>query len=164
MKTLLKVGGIGCLGLIVLTIVGLLLPDLPETEATRQGGASTVRSAPRPTPVRIEWEQTSANSLLAAYEDNEIAAHRRFADRPLEIRGYAGRPDYAPFNERRYLVPIQSSDMFVFSSLHCEVKVGGEHENWVLGLSDGTSVTVRGYIRDNMDFGIVELEDCTPVR
>ena len=161
MKKLLKVGGIGCLGIIVLAILGALLAGDEQT-----GTGTTSRrteTTSMPTPTRIVWIGTTADYLLAAYEDNEVAARKQFADRPLEIHGFAGRPDFAPFTEDRYLIPVQSSDTLVFTSLSCEIEVDSDYEAWVLALSQGDAITVRGYIRDNMEFGIIELEECAPV-
>ncbi len=161
MRKILKVGGIGCLGIIVLSIIVALLAGDEQTGT----GTTSRRTEPtdRPTPTRIVWTGTTADTILAAYEDNEIAAGRQFADRPLEIHGFAGHPDYAPFTENRYLIPVQSSDMFMFTSLSCEIDVNPDYEAWVLSLRKGVAITVRGYIRDNMEFGVINLEECTPV-
>lgn len=166
MKKLLKIVGIAFLGFIVLVVVAALLAGDDQTDtAASRGSANTSGSAtaPEPTPTAIVWVGTTADDILAAYEDNEIAAKQTFADRPLEIHGIAGRPDFAPFTEDRYHIPVRSSDMLVFVTLSCEIEVNAENDAWVVTISDGDTITVRGYIRNNMSFGSLELEECTPI-
>ena len=162
MKKLLK----GCLfvflGLLALGIV--LAIALPESEDT----AGTTRSEPAPpesTPVPISWISVTAHEILQVYDGNEIAGEQQFAEKPLEVTGSIGRPDYASFsNKKRYAIPIRSDESFAMVSLDCEMPVNDETTAWVSALVEGSTVTVRGYIRDDMTLGILNLDECTPIR
>lgn len=162
MKKFLKICLFVFLGFIALVIV--LAIALPKSEDT----ADTTRSEPAPpesTPTPISWISVTAHDILQVYGGNEIAGEQQFAEKPLEVTGSIGRPDYASFsNKKRYSIPIRSDESFAMVSLDCEMPVNEDITAWVSSLVEGSTVTVRGYIRDDMTMGILDLDECTPIR
>ena len=149
---------------------GLTAPTPTPTNTPRPTRTPRPTSTPRPTdtptstPVPVQWVPVTAHEVLTLYQDNEIAGQQRFANKPLEISGRIGRPDYATFsNQSRYNLPLQSDELFSLVSLDCEIPVNDTNTTWVSSLSEGDTVTVRGYIRDEMGLVTLDLEECTPV-
>ena len=166
MRKFLKIVGFVFLGFIVLVIiVAIVDPEVEDTVSTNVDRAeSNQASEPEPTPTSIPWTAVTANEILTVYDSNEIAGQQQFADKPLEVTGKITRPDYAPFSgDKRYQVPLVSDELFSVLSLHCEIPVDDATTAWVAALADGDTVTVRGYIRDNMTMGILDLEECEPI-
>ena len=159
--------GIGILAIIV-EFVG---PAAYDTVAAIFGSAESDQATqtapepgPTPTPKPISWTAVTANEILTTYESNEIAGHRQFADKPLEVTGTIKPPDYAPFSsEKRYRIRLVPDKRISLETLHCELPIYYKTTAWVTALAGGDTVTVRGYIRDNMELGILELEKCVPI-
>lgn len=172
MRKFLKIVGFVFLGIIVLAVIlTIVSPEVDDTDSTSVESAESDQAAeaapeqePEPTPTPIPWTAVTANEILTTYESNEIAGQQQFADRPLEVTGKITRPDYAPFsNDKRYLISLIPDELFAMVSLHCEIPVADTTTAWVAALADGDTVTVRGYIRDNMVLGILDLEECEPI-
>lgn len=167
MKKLLRMLLFSFLGfvalMIVLVVLVIAIPEGESTESTSPSATGTNNTAPENTPTPGFWIPVTAHDILTVYESNEIAGQQQFADRPLEITGRIGRPDYAAFsNEKRYSVPLYGDDLFTLVSLECEMAVNDTHTAWIATLAAGDTVTVQGYIRDNMTLGSLDLEECTP--
>lgn len=143
---------------------GLTAPTPTPTNTPRPTRTPRPTDTPTPTPGPVQWVPVTSHEVLTIYQDNEIAGQQRFANKPLEISGRIGRPDYATFsNQRRYSLPLHTDEMFSLVWLDCEIPVNDTNTTWVSSLSEGDTVTVRGYIRDEMMLGILDLEECTPV-
>ena len=168
MRRFLKIVGFVFLGFIVLVIiVAIVDPEVEDTASTNVDRAESNQASepePGPTPTSIPWTAVTVNEVLTTYDSNEIAGQQQFADKPLEVTGKISRPDYAPFSgDKRYQIPLRSDDLFSLLSLDCEIPVDDATTAWVAALAEGDTVTVRGYIRDNMELGILDLEECEPV-
>jgi len=165
------------LGLVVLTVVvGIIVNqrtedtsvELRPTPTPAQWLATPTPRPPTPTPgpptPTPEWTAVTATEILTRYGSNEIAGQQKYANRKLEVTGKIGRPDYAPYSgDTRYLISLHSDGFFTLMSLRCEIPVDDATTAWVAALVMGETVTVRGYIQDNMSGGILDLEACEPV-
>ncbi len=127
--------------------------------------ATPTRTPSRPTPMPTpRWIYVNLEDMLQTYADNPIAGHQQFADKLLEVTGRIGRPDYAPFSDKQfYAIPMYSNEEFSMLVLNCIMPVNADNTAWIVGLLEGDVWVFHGYIRDDMEFGSLDLEECTPV-
>ena len=160
MRKFLKPGFVLLSFIIVPLVVSVMVGSRGDDTASTPGP----EPGPPPTPTPIQWTAVAASEILATYARNEIAGKQQFADKPLEVTGRIGRPDYALFSRRkRYLIEFVTDDQFSLLSLDCTLPVNDASTDWVAQLAAGDIVTARGYIRDNMTLGSLDLEPCEPM-
>lgn len=61
------------------------------------------------------------------------------------------------------MIAFVTDDRVSLLSLDCTLPANDASTDWVAKLAAGDTVTARGYIRDNMTLGSLDLEPCEPV-
>jgi len=110
-------------------------------------------SLPTPTPTPV----ITAGELLAAFEDNALAATRDYEGKILLVSGTIEAID-REFDGTPFIGLTSSSGPIQFTEVKC--LFSEEHISEILSLSSGAGITLRGKFSEFALFDIVLLTDC----
>ena len=120
----------------------------------RQEDTAASLPTPLPTP---DPDYLTAGELLAAFEDNALAATRDYEGKILLVSGTIEAID-REFDGTPFIGLTSSSGPIQFTEVKC--LFSEEHISEILSLSSGAGITLRGKFSEFALFDIVLLTDC----
>lgn len=121
--------------------------DKSDPKATEKPKA---KPKPKPKAVKVE-----AVAMIQEYEDNELAADKKYKGKTIEVSGVVAEIDTEFFDTDQYVLRIGNGDEFEFLYVSCNDMSSEELET----LTVGDGVTAVGKFDDGGDLG-VELKKC----
>jgi ABC-type uncharacterized transport system permease subunit len=140
--------------------------DTPAADAPAAAPEDQTPAATTPKKKKVEKKvakkvatvKVSAKDLLAAYEDNELAADQRFKGKTLQVSGVMSKVDTDVWHDDKYILRIGSGAQFEVWTVNCS----DIPQSKLVNLSEGENVTVIGEFDDGGDLG-VDLKKCSIV-
>ena len=125
-----------------------------QRAADRAAHEAATRPREEPEPPAVPRFQIA--DVLAAYDNNEIAADRQFKGTEIEVVGYVTSIDKGPFGGL-YLTMGSTTTGYESPNLRCRLKPSEEDD--AAGIQKGARRTVRGRV-SGMTLLSVGLDDC----
>lgn len=73
------------------------------------------------------------------------------------------RPDHAAQEHYAFTIDAGSSGLDIaFLNLYCRMPATMANLAWISCIAEGDTITISSYIRDNMEWGSLPLDECHP--
>lgn len=153
------------LGLVAVMIIGGIAGGDPkgstddtavsaaDNSSSEEPKADKTTEAPKPKP-KANVVKVSAEQMLKDYEDNELAADKKYEGKRIQVSGTIDKIDSELFGND-YILRISNGDEYSFLTVNCNDMSKGELST----LTVGNDVTAIGGFDDGGDLG-VELKKC----
>lgn len=128
--------------------------DNSSVEADAKPAADEKTEEPK-AKSKAKLVKVSAEQMLKDYEDNELAADKKYKGKRIQVTGTIAKIDSELFSDDEYVLRISNGDEYSFLTVNCNDMSKDELST----LTVGDEVTAVGKFDDGGDLG-VELEKC----
>lgn len=125
--------------------------DEPKADKTTEAPKPKPKAEPKP---KANVVKVTADQMLKDYEENELAADKKYEGKRIQVNGTIDKIDTEVFGDD-YVLRISNGDEYSFLTVNCNDMSKGELST----LTVGNKVTAVGGFDDGGDLG-VELKKC----
>jgi len=147
MKKGFKIGGFGCLGVVVLLLlIGVVVGLAGDTSEETTEKVEEIVEPKEVLTVNID-------TLLDEFDTNEVRAKDKYENKIIKTTGEVGIAEDG-WSDKNYFITVRGTDDWSFNSVHCPLT-----KDEIMTLDEGQQVTVQGDF-DGLTMGSIFLKPC----